>query len=201
VALGLACLGLAGLPEGTLAQDGDGPALDAGGAQEPVQLSLFAPVQLYPESTSIRGLRLTLFYGWNRDVTGFEFVVLGLNRTDGDFLGVSWAWLGMSWVGGTMTGFQGSLINLAEQGMLGLQLGVANVTGGESVGLGLGAVNITQTMSGAQVGVVNVADDFEGLQFGLVNVARRLYGVQIGLANIIQEGPLPFMVLVNASFR
>jgi hypothetical protein len=27
-----------------------------------------------------------------------------------------------------------------------------------------------------------------------------MHGVQLGLVNIITEGPLPFMVLVNASF-
>ncbi len=40
---------------------------------KPVQLSLFNPVQIVPESQSISGIRFNLIYGKNVNVTGFDF--------------------------------------------------------------------------------------------------------------------------------
>ncbi|MBW2465196.1 MAG: hypothetical protein JRH11_26340 [Deltaproteobacteria bacterium] len=155
-------------------------------AQKPVNLSVFNPIQIVPESESVSGLRLSLFHARNADVVGFDWVWLGFHQTTGNFTGVAFVGLAVNMVDGTMTGWQATLGNFANGGMTGAQTGVLNWNGGQSTGM--------------QWGVVNIADEFTGLQLGLVNYTRRMKGVQIGLANIITEGPLPFMVIANAMF-
>lgn len=155
-------------------------------AQGAVNLSVFNPVQIVPANESVAGLRLSLFHARNENVTGFDWVWLGLHQTTGDFVGVAFVGLALSVVDGSMTGWQATLGNRAKGGMTGLQSGILNWNGRQS--------------TGAQFGVVNIADEFTGVQIGLVNYTRRMKGVQIGLANFITEGPLPFMVIANAAF-
>ena len=51
----------------------------------PIQLSLFTPVQIFSDTTSIAGFRFNLLYGRNADMTGFD---LGLvNHTTGSVQG------------------------------------------------------------------------------------------------------------------
>jgi hypothetical protein len=94
-------------PAGGAAQE---PISVTEGDTRPIQLSVFNPVQIQPDWTSIAGLRLSLFHSVNQGMIGFDWVLAG------------------------------------------------------------------------------------------VNVTRAMHGVQLGLVNIITEGPLPFMVLANASF-
>jgi hypothetical protein len=44
----------------------------AGCQSPPVQLALLNPVQIFPESTSIRGARLNLLYGANENLYGVD---------------------------------------------------------------------------------------------------------------------------------
>ena len=74
---------------------------------KPIQLSLFNPIQIVPESQSISGFRLNLIYGKNVNVTGFD---LGLvNQSTGFQMGV-----------------QFGALNLTDRGMIGWQDGFVN---------------------------------------------------------------------------
>ena len=77
-------------------------------AQSPVQLSLMNPVQLVPESESIKGVSLGALYTVNRDVTGINWT-FGVNKLTGD-----------------MAGWQGGLVNLVEGDVWGYQEGFFN---------------------------------------------------------------------------
>jgi len=57
---------------------------------KPVQLAVYNPVQLVPEADSIKGVRLSLFYTVNEDVTGL-FGWLG-GTTTGDVKGAELGW-------------------------------------------------------------------------------------------------------------
>ena len=118
----------------------------------PIQLSLFNPVQIVPENESVSGLRLNLIYTKNADVTGFD---LGLvNKTTGKQLGVQW-------------GF----VNLTDGGFTGWQAGAVNVTSGSSVGLQTGWVNYHMGhFNGLQFSIVNYSATLKGLQLGLINI-------------------------------
>jgi len=120
--------------------------------EKPIQLSLFNPIQIFPESSSIAGLRFNLIYGKNANVTGLD---LGLvNQTTG-----------------TQTGVQWGCVNLTDGGFKGWQSGFVNVTNGSSLGLQTAAVNYhLGHFNGLQFSIVNYAATLKGLQIGLINV-------------------------------
>ena len=118
----------------------------------PIQLSLFNPIQIVPENESVSGLRLNLIYTNNINVTGLD---LGLvNKTTGKQLGVQWG-----------------LVNLTDGGFSGWQAGAVNVTKGSSVGLQTGWVNYHEGhFNGLQFSIVNYSASLKGLQLGLINI-------------------------------
>jgi len=120
--------------------------------EKPIQLSLFNPIQIFPENSSISGLRINLIYGKNANVTGLD---LGLvNQTTGTQTGVQWGGL-----------------NLNDNGFKGWQLGFVNITKGSSLGLQTAAVNYhLGHFNGLQFSIVNYAATLKGLQIGLINV-------------------------------
>jgi hypothetical protein len=120
--------------------------------EKPIQLSLFNPIQIFPDNTSIAGLRFNLIYGKNVNVTGLD---LGLvNQTTGTQTGVQW--------GG---------VNLTDGGFKGWQAGFVTVSKGSSLGLQTGAVNYhLGHFNGLQFSIVNYAATLKGLQIGLINV-------------------------------
>jgi hypothetical protein len=118
----------------------------------PIQLSLFNPVQIVPENESVSGLRLNLIYTKNVDVTGLDWGLV--NKTTGKQLGVQW-------------GF----VNLTDGGFSGWQSGAVNVTNGGSVGLQTGLVNYHMGhFNGLQFSIVNYSATLKGLQLGLINI-------------------------------
>lgn len=172
------------------------------GAQEikPVQLAVFNPVQLVPEEDSIRGLRLSLFYTQNEDVTGASLVWLGVNRSTGDVKGVEFG-LG-NWAEGSVKGAQLGMVNVVDGDLTGVQWGLLNMSRGQSKGVNLGLINYNEgSFKGFQWGLFNHAAEMEGLQLGLFNHTRSLSGLQVGLGNYNgNKDPLEFMIFVNWSF-
>jgi hypothetical protein len=159
-----------GLPRAVAAQE-----------EHPFQVALLAPIQAFPEEDAIRGVRLSLLYGKNVSMTGFDLGVV--SHTTREFLGVQFGLVGMA--EGSFTGLQSTAVNLVQGDFEGLQYGI---------------VNSVETGRGVQIGPVNHARNFRGLQFGLVNYAETMNGVQVGLVNIIVHGGvLPVMPLVNWS--
>lgn len=147
----------------------------------------------------VNGLEPSILYSGTNYVKGIQATILGacLSR---DVEGVQAAWFGVShsreiWgvqgaigacVADTVEGFQGSLANVANKPSDGCQAAVANVA---------------TKFNGFQTGAVNVArEELNGFQFGAVNYSSH-NGLQIGLVNIIKDGPLPFMILINFSFK
>ncbi len=120
--------------------------------EKPIQLALFNPVQIFPENTSIAGLRINLIYGKNASVTGLDWGFV--NSTTG-----------------AQTGIQFGAVNLTDGGFKGWQEGLVNVTKGNSVGLQMGAVSYHQGhFNGLQFSIVNYAATLKGLQLGLINI-------------------------------
>ena len=120
----------------------------------PVQLALFNPVQIFPESESIAGVRLSLIYGSNAGVSGLD---LGLvNKTGGGgFTGIQWGFVALT--EGNVTGLQWNFVGLAKGNVEGVQIGFYN-SASHCSGLQLGFINNTGTMKGLQIGLVNIID-------------------------------------------
>ena len=146
-------------------------ATQAFAQSKPVQISLFAPVQIFDENVPISGVRLNLIYGRNISVTGLDLAFLVNHTTTGHFKGV-----------------QFGLVGIADADFVGWQNNeIVNVVKG--------------SFEGFQLGVVNYAYYANGLQLGLVNYAGSMKGLQIGLVNIIdQGGQFPVFPIINWSF-
>ena len=149
---------------------------------KPIQLSIWDTVQLYDQSTSIHGLRLSI-YGVNQEVHGIDWGIIP--KVTGDFLG--WQAGLVNIVGGSATGYQEGFVNLVDGDFLGWQSGAVNINKSQTVGL--------------QTAFFNQTNSLRGLQFGLVNITDTLYGLQIGIINLNNSGnPFKFLPIVNFCF-
>lgn len=163
----------------------------------PIQLSLWAPVQLFSEERDVVGLRLGV-YGANAAVAGLDIGLWNqtLDRQWGLQVG------GLNTVDADLTGLQFGVANLVGETVRGWQGGFFNMANGEVYGLQTGPMNMGMTVvHGIQIGVVNYAQDMSGLQIGLFNATQVMYGLQLGIINIISDKEtLPVLPLINASF-
>jgi len=156
-------------------------------AQEnPFQIAFVGPtMQLVDDDEDIKGIRLNLIYGVNRNVSGLDIGLI--NHTNGEMTGVAFG-----------------IVNVTDGDFSGWQSGMVNVTQGQFTGLQwapwsiLSLANFAEAAEGAQIAAAfNRAEYMHGLQLSLVNVAEDMYGVQVGLINIIRSKPnlwiLPFV--------
>jgi hypothetical protein len=151
------------------------------GGTKPIQIALWNPVQIFPEDTSILGVRLNLLYGLNRNMTGLD-IGIG-NHTKGDEKGLQYGLVGF--VEGSFRGWQNNAFNYSET-FYGFQHGFYN-----------GA----HTATGFELGFVNITQDMHGFQLGIFNMTQTLYGLQIGIINVVQQKEdLPILPIVNWSF-
>ena len=95
---------------------------------KPVQLALFDPAQVFDRDTSVRGLRLNLIYGYNRELRGLD---LGLvNRTSGTTKGLQYGLVGVAEADFSATGTQLTLLN---EGVTGWRRVVAREEGASTI--------------------------------------------------------------------
>ncbi|MBM4155343.1 MAG: hypothetical protein FJ221_09995 [Lentisphaerae bacterium] len=157
-----------------------------GGASNPttgLQLALFAPVQMFPPRYDVSGFRLSLLYGRNQNLRGFDLGAVNV-------------------VEGVAEGLQlGLAVNRAGS-VSGAQIAAFNDAGESENGcFQMGAVNKAGEFYGCQLGLVNLADHVDGVQIGFVNVCQTMSGIQLGFANIISRSDaLVFCPLFNAQF-
>lgn len=120
--------------------------------QKPIQLSLFTPVQLFPETDAITGIRLNFLYGRNTTVVGLDLGLVNHTTT------------------GLSKGWQTGLVGIVDSDFIGWQDNAVNVVKGNFEGFQLGIVNHANYASGLQLGLVNYARSMKGLQIGLINI-------------------------------
>lgn len=138
--LGIAILALILVARPTLAQE------------KPIQLSLFAPIQIVPADQAVAGVRLSLLYGKNTSVTGLDWGLVNHN-TSGISKGVQFGLVGI--VNADFSGWQNTAVNITEGDFEGFQWGIVNYAG-HANGFQLGFVNYAVTMKGLQIGLVNI---------------------------------------------
>jgi hypothetical protein len=121
----------------------------------PIQLALVTPIQIFPESDSITGIRLNLLYGSNVSVTGLDIGLVN-HTTTGKFKGLQYGLVGLS--DSDFGGWQDCFVNITNKNFEGFQSGW---------------VNYADYMNGFQFGLVNYAKKAKGLQIGLVNIIKQ----------------------------
>ena len=122
--------------------------------KKPIQVSLFTPIQIFPENTDIAGIRFNFLYGRNASVTGLDIGLV--NHT----------------TKGVSKGVQYGLVGVAEDRFVGFQTNFINVTQADFEGFQWGFVNHGNDVNGFQLGFVNYARTMKGLQIGLVNIIK-----------------------------
>jgi len=101
----------------------------------PFQLSLFYPYQLVPSSYDIYGLRISIFYGKNRNLYGID--VGGLIReVDNNLMGYQ---IGFYNISGNVYGLQNGFLNTCDR-LYGIQVGF---------------INRCNYLTGVQIGILN----------------------------------------------
>lgn len=63
------------------------------GQTKPVQVALWSPAQIFPPTTAIEGVRLSILNGVNTSVTGLDLGIA--NRTTGNCLGLQYGQVGL----------------------------------------------------------------------------------------------------------
>ena len=118
----------------------------------PINIALFNPIQIFPESNSIEGLRINLIYGKNVSMLGLDWGLVNGVGTGG-FTGLQFGLVNIC--DGNAMGFQGGGLNLVKENVEGLQWGWFN-SGGHVSGFQLGLVNYAGSMKGLQIGLINI---------------------------------------------
>ncbi len=147
---------------------------------KPINLALFAPIQIVPEGHSVKGFRFSLLYGKNHNVEGLDLSLVGIAN---DFKGVQVALAGIN--NGNFTGLQWAGVGVVKKQMTGVQFNF---------------VNVAESMKWVQAGAVNYTETAEGLQISFVNWTETLHGLQIGLLNFAKNGFLPIFPFFNFNF-
>ncbi len=154
-----------------------------------VNLSLFHPLALFPDSHErVVHFELGLFYSRVGALDGAAINAIAV-RTDRALDGATVAgiWTGASGpsdgaiISGVATTSRGKLRGAEVSGVLNLRRG--DLDGAQVAGV----VNVAGAIEGSQISVVNVGGTVEGAQIGLVNVARRVRGAQVGLVNVAER--------------
>jgi hypothetical protein len=126
--------------------------------EKPVQLSLLAPIQIFPEEAAIKGFRLNLLYGRNVSVKGIDLGLINHTTT------------------GVTKGWQLGLVGVVDADFEGFQENYVNITKGHFKGFQWGFYNQARDMHGFQLGLINYAQTGYGLQIGLINIIKQKKG-------------------------
>lgn len=183
-------------------------AFESHAALSPISLNIVPPAQFPPSDFNVTGLRTSLLWGRQRDVTGIDLGLIG-NITDQKFTGLAVSGL-FNYTGGESTAVGAQIagltnINKQKISVYGIQAALgANVNPAESsvTGLQFALVNWSPhtTIYGLQAGLYNKARTVYGLQIGLINVAESLRGIQIGVMNFHTKGIFVVSPILNIGF-
>jgi hypothetical protein len=134
---------------------------------KPIQLALFDPVQIVPKDQGVDGFRISLFYGNNRFVNGFD--------------------LGLVNVSDSMAGFQVIVFGGAEKQFFGWQVGGVGLAGESFAGWQLGILSAAGSVDGVQTAVFSIATHrVHGVQLGAWIQSGGVDGVRIALLTLGQ---------------
>ena len=177
-------------------------------AMSPIAVSLVPPLEFPGHDFTVAGLRLSVLWGNQRNVYGFDFGLIG-NMTEGESVGLSASGL-FNYNKGSTTGVLLQAagfgnFNVGKAHIYGLQLaGIMNSNKAESTvgGAQIALLNLGPftNIRGVQAGLYNRAPDVAGIQIGLINEPDFLHGIQIGLVNFYHQGLFSVAPILNVGF-
>jgi len=148
----------------------------------PLQLSVWSPIQIFPERFDVYGVRMSLGYGSNMNLTGLDVGML--NAVDRSQKGIQ---VGLMNLSEDSFGLCTGIMNYTES-LEGLQLGLLNTAKDSASGFQVtGLINLSDQVTGAQVhcGIIgNGAVKVDGAQFVLwagYNLTDNVNGLQMAM--------------------
>ncbi|MGE5175127.1 MAG: LA_2272 family surface repeat-containing protein [Hyphomicrobiales bacterium] len=151
-------------------------------SSSPIQVALWNPVQIVKETDSVGGVRLSILYGVNQDMTGFDVGLV--NSTKGVF-----------------KGYQHSLVSITEGKFYGVGANFVSIARDEMRGVQWGFYNQAKDAHGLMAGFINSSESMDGVQLALLNMTQNLHGLQVGLVNVASKNPShPVLPIVNWKF-
>jgi hypothetical protein len=127
----------------------------AGAQSKPVQLALVNPIQIFDETTTIAGVRISLLYGKNASVSGLDWGLVN------------------STTSGTSQGIELGFVGLNDANFVGLRSNFVDLNNGSVEGAQIGFYNSGGFVNGVQIGFINNAGSMKGLQIGLINIIKK----------------------------
>ena len=161
-------------------------------AEAPMQISF--PNGRGPDDPHVNGVRISLFYGENESMRGFDLGLLSLSQTrkmNGFALTA-----GVNRVSGDMSGAAISLVNIHDGRDKGLNAAFINQLGDPDGAVNIGFVQIADGETMLDIGGINVSDR-SLVQLGFVNITKRITGFQFGFLNVAENGFLPVFPIFN----
>ncbi len=159
----------------------------------------------------VKGNELAIFWAGTDYVEGLQssFIVCEDRRMDGVQASLGFCRSrenlnGLQACGGvnmseTTNGFQPGGVNIAGD-VNGLQMAAITNISKDINGAQFSIVNSSKKLNGFQASAVNMADGGDGVQLGAVNITNKR-GIQFGLVNYIKDGWVPFLPILNISFK
>ncbi|MFA6104755.1 MAG: hypothetical protein WCV67_19925 [Victivallaceae bacterium] len=159
----------------------------------------------------VKGNELAIFWAGTDYVEGLQssFIVCEDRRMDGVQAALGFCRSrenlnGLQACGGvnmseTTNGFQPGGVNIAGD-VNGLQMAAITNISKDINGAQFSIVNFSKKLNGFQASAVNMADGGDGVQLGAVNITNKR-GIQFGLVNYIKDGWVPFLPILNISFK
>ena len=175
-------------------------AVETSSSPLPIGLGIVEQAQFPNPDADIMGLRFSLGYNRNANVSGLDFGLFGCG-VDGFLFGLQFSVL-LNNIGSANGALQLSgIANNCLEDFNGIQIAsIANKVDGNVYGMQLALFNIANDMSGTQIGVYNQANNALGIQIGVINMANDMKGIQLGVCNVIKNGLIPYMIILNANF-
>lgn len=103
-------------------------------------------------------------------------------------------------IGGAINGFQPGGVNIDSGDVNGIQMAAITNVSKDLVGAQFGIVNYSKKLTGFQASALNMADGGDGFQLGAINISNTR-GIQFGAINYIKDGWIPFLPILNISWK
>lgn len=153
------------------------------------------PDRNFPDDPAVSGMRLSLLWGNNERMSGFDLGIFSVSQTR---VRTGFALVGgMSRVTEKSDGAVAlSFINYHSGTDTGANLAFINMLNNTKGAFNSGLIQIAEGETSVDIGGINVSKKSQ-VQIGFVNVTQEITGFQFGFLNMAENGFFPFFPIFN----
>jgi hypothetical protein len=161
-------------------------------AETSIQLSALGAQA--PKDPDVNGFRISLFYGKNQSVRGFDLGIASLSESTKSS-GFSTIW-GIGRVTGESSGLASAFVNIHTSVDTGVNAAFINSVSTMKSGINIGFVNVTDGYSHIDLSGMGISKKSK-VQLGFVNITKEIETIQIGFLNFAENGIFPVFPIFN----